>query len=173
MVVSHVMDHTGPSNDDPDTKSERNANIDTSHLGPLTHWKTYIITEFCIGGSLRDILRQPNMVAATKQVRSSAAQLCIAAQVVEGMTYLHSIGVVHNDLKASNVMLHPSGEMHCRWSAKIGDFGKFILILVCAIGMTSCFVYRHRSADASGSDPGANGRHERHGVAHGPGAAAG
>ena len=173
MVVSHVMDHTGPSNDDPDTKSERNANIDTSHLGPLTHWKTYIITEFCIGGSLRDILRQPNMVAATKQVRSSAAQLCIAAQVVEGMTYLHSIGVVHNDLKASNVMLHPSGEMHCRWSAKIGDFGKFILILVCAIGMTSCFVYRHRSADASGSDPGADGRHERHGVAHGPGAAAG
>ena len=124
MVVSHVMDHTGPSNDDPDaTSHSRDANIDTSHLGPLTHWKTYIITEFCIGGSLRDILRQPNMVAATKQVRSSAAQLCIARQVVEGMKYLHSIGVVHNDLKASNVMLHPSGEMNCRWFAKIGDFG--------------------------------------------------
>ena len=124
MVVSHVMDHTGPSNDDPDATSDsRDANIDTSHLGPLTHWKTYIITEFCIGGSLRDILRQPNMVAATKQVRSSAAQLCIARQVVEGMKYLHSIGVVHNDLKASNVMLHPSGEMNCRWFAKIGDFG--------------------------------------------------
>tara|TARA_B110000483_G_scaffold116176_1_gene140821 strand:+ start:2422 stop:5412 length:2991 start_codon:yes stop_codon:yes gene_type:complete len=124
MVVSHVMDHTGPSNDDPDaTSHSRDANVDTSHLGPLTHWKTYIITEFCIGGSLRDILRQPNMVAATKQVRSSAAQLCIARQVVEGMKYLHSIGVVHNDLKASNVMLHPSGEMNCRWFAKIGDFG--------------------------------------------------
>lgn len=124
MVVSHVMDHTGPSNDDPDaTSHSRDANVDTSHLGPLTHWKTYIITEFCIGGSLCDILRQPNMVAATKQVRSSAAQLCIARQVVEGMKYLHSIGVVHNDLKASNVMLHPSGEMNCRWFAKIGDFG--------------------------------------------------
>ena len=44
-------------------------------------------------------------------------------QVVEGMKYLHSIGVVHNDLKASNVLLHPSSETNCRWSAKIGDFG--------------------------------------------------
>ena len=45
MVVSHVMDHTGQSNDDPDaTSHSRDANIDTSHLGPLTHWKTYIIT---------------------------------------------------------------------------------------------------------------------------------
>ena len=131
------MSAAGPSTDPADiaeaTTREDGETDDEPSLGGVTHWKTYIITEFCIGGSLRDILRQPNMVAATKQVRSSAAQLCIAAQVVEGMTYLHSIGVVHNDLKASNVMLHPSGEMHCRWSAKIGDFGKFILILVCAI----------------------------------------
>ena len=126
-VVSHIMDHTGPSTDPADiAKATIREEGEAEHepfLGELSRWKTYIITEFCIGGSLRDILRQPELVAATKQVRSSAAQLCVLKQVVEGMNYLHSIGVVHNDLKASNVLLHPSGETNCRWSAKIGDFG--------------------------------------------------
>lgn len=126
-VVSHIMDHTGPSTDPADIaeatiREDGEAEHDPS-LGKTSRWKTYIITEFCIGGSLRDILRQPELVAATKQVRSSAAQLCVLKQVVEGMKYLHSIGVVHNDLKASNVLLHPSSETNCRWSAKIGDFG--------------------------------------------------
>lgn len=126
-VVSHIMDHTGPSTDPADiaetTAREDGETDDEPSLGNVSRWKTYIITEFCIGGSLRDILRQPELVAATKQVRSSAAQLCVLKQVVEGMKYLHSIGVVHNDLKASNVLLHPSSETNCRWSAKIGDFG--------------------------------------------------
>ena len=126
-VVSHIMDHTGPSTDPADiaetTAREDGETDDEPSLGNVSRWKTYIITEFCIGGSLRDILRQPELVAATKQVRSSAAQLCVLKQVVEGMKYLHSICVVHNDLKASNVLLHPSSETNCRWSAKIGDFG--------------------------------------------------
>ena len=125
--MSHIMDHTGPSTDPADIaeatiREDGEAEHDPSP-GKTSRWKTYIITEFCIGGSLRDILRQPELVAATKQVRSSAAQLCVLKQVVEGMKYLHSIGVVHNDLKASNVLLHPSSETNCRWSAKIGDFG--------------------------------------------------
>ena len=52
-VVSHIMDHTGPSTDPADiaetTAREDGETDDEPSLGNVSRWKTYIITEFCIG----------------------------------------------------------------------------------------------------------------------------
>lgn len=45
------------------------------------------------------------------------AVLKLAREVCAGLTYLHDVGVVHRDVKPSNVLLDGS------WTAKIGDFG--------------------------------------------------
>ena len=38
-------------------------------------------------------------------------------QIMQGMAYMHSIGVVHRDIKLDNIMLDGHGNI------KIGDFG--------------------------------------------------
>ena len=45
--------------------------------------------------------------------------LSLAADVVEGMAYLHSKGVIHGDLKPANVLLGRAPDFH----AKLCDFG--------------------------------------------------
>ncbi|KAI9100668.1 hypothetical protein DFS34DRAFT_496832 [Phlyctochytrium arcticum] len=42
---------------------------------------------------------------------------CIAKQMLEGMEYMHSMGVMHRDLKVGNLLLNNKGEL------KIADFG--------------------------------------------------
>jgi len=55
--------------------------------------------------------------------------LSIASDVVEGMIYLHSHGIVHGDIKSSNILLKTvtvDGEQ--RACAKISDFGTSVLL---------------------------------------------
>lgn len=48
--------------------------------------------------------------------------LChISCQIVEGISYLHHLGLLHNDIKGNNVIIHQN-------SVKIIDFGKVTLI---------------------------------------------
>jgi len=42
---------------------------------------------------------------------------CIMMQILDGVQYLHSNGVMHRDIKGANVLLNNKGEI------KIGDFG--------------------------------------------------
>lgn len=53
----------------------------------------------------------------------------LALDVVEGMCYLHSKGIIHGDIKASNVLLKAivvDGEQ--RAQAKIADFGTSVVL---------------------------------------------
>lgn len=119
-VVTCLMQHSGPaaaSSEDSDPGSSPGGSSGSSP------WRTVIVTDFCIGGSLSTVLRSPALVSASKRVRSTAAYRCVVGQVASGMTYLHARGVVHGDVKASNVLLHPDADRPSRWLVKLADFG--------------------------------------------------
>ncbi len=70
----------------------------------------YIAMEFLQGRELRDILNEKS-VLPVEQV------LDIVAQVAQGLAYAHEHGIVHRDVKPSNIMIQNDGHV------KITDFG--------------------------------------------------
>eukprot|EP00878_Enallax_costatus_P001186 GHUV01001328.1.p1 GENE.GHUV01001328.1~~GHUV01001328.1.p1 ORF type:complete len:1396 (+),score=459.68 GHUV01001328.1:226-4413(+) len=85
--------------------------------------ETWMIMEFCEKGSLdRAVTRkrfirkedgQPEMIGIYKALLDTAS----------GLDYLHSIGVVHGDLKTANVLLKGSTRDVRGFACKITDFG--------------------------------------------------
>jgi serine/threonine-protein kinase len=70
----------------------------------------YIAMEFLEGRELRDILNE-------KRVLPVEQVIDIVAQVAEGLAYAHERGIVHRDVKPSNIMVAHDGHV------KITDFG--------------------------------------------------
>ena len=72
---------------------------------------TYFFTmEFIPGDNLKSIIRMMGPL-------SPGRALAIAGQVCDGMAEAHRLGVIHRDLKTSNIMIDREG------SARITDFG--------------------------------------------------
>eukprot|EP00775_Hariotina_reticulata_P008839 gene8839-9018_t len=97
-------------------------NSDTGEEPPeLT--ETWMIMEFCEKGSLERAIshgtfirrcdRQPEMIGIYKALLDTAS----------GLDFLHSIGVLHGDLKAANVLLKGSTRDVRGFACKITDFG--------------------------------------------------
>ena len=72
----------------------------------------YIAYEYVAGGTLRDAIRNG-------QLRDGEA-IEVAAQILDALAYAHAHGVVHRDVKPSNIML---AEGHGGIHAKLLDFG--------------------------------------------------
>ncbi|CAM9303278.1 unnamed protein product [Choristocarpus tenellus] len=70
-----------------------------------------MLTEFMEGGSLRSLLRK-----GVKPLDDSLT-FSLALDIASGMEYLHSKGMIHGNLKSSNVLLNGSTQ------AKVADFG--------------------------------------------------
>lgn len=85
-------------------------NIVTIHDVGTSGDIAYIAMEFMDGRSLRDMLK-----AGVVLLPSKAAD--IAAQVADGLEFVHQRGIVHRDIKPDNVMVLRSGVV------KITDFG--------------------------------------------------
>ncbi len=71
-----------------------------------------IVMEYLPGGSLRSFLEKNNPGSIPLKT-----VVMMALDVARGMTYLHSQGVVHRDLKSDNLVL--TKELH----VKLADFG--------------------------------------------------
>jgi len=71
----------------------------------------FIITEYIGGGDLRKILKDETKELAW-HLRSK-----IATDVAYAMTYLHSKGLIHRDLKSNNLLVGDN------WKIKVCDFG--------------------------------------------------
>ncbi|KAG6833120.1 hypothetical protein H0H87_011228 [Tephrocybe sp. NHM501043] len=67
----------------------------------------FIVSEFCVAGNAIDYIRK----------QPSINRLELLQGIAGGMVYLHEQGVIHADLKASNILISDAGE------ALIADFG--------------------------------------------------
>jgi serine/threonine protein kinase len=74
--------------------------------------KLYIVLGFCGGGNLQDLLQSaPNKQLPLCQARS------LFRDLIEGLEYLHTQGIIHKDIKPDNLLITSNG------SLKITDFG--------------------------------------------------
>jgi len=72
--------------------------------------QVFSVTEFVGAGSLHDIMQKIGLL----KPRQAAAY---TSDVLSGLEYLHSRGVVHGNIKPDNVLVTPEGR------CKLGDFG--------------------------------------------------
>jgi len=86
----------------------------TSHIKLLETFQTpkhyLIVMELCPGGDLLNYVRKRR-----KLTEKNAKYLF--KQIMQGIEYMHSIGIVHRDIKLDNILLDGKGNV------KIGDFG--------------------------------------------------
>ncbi|OII73671.1 protein kinase [Cryptosporidium ubiquitum] len=88
----------------------RHPNV-TLFLGVVMSPLYCLVTELVPNGSLFDLLHTKNSYLTSTQLLKISRDICC------GMAYLHENGVLHCDLKSSNILL--SGN----FNVKIGDFG--------------------------------------------------
>jgi eukaryotic-like serine/threonine-protein kinase len=69
----------------------------------------YFVTPYCTGGDLDDLLERSKI--------GNLKALDLVANILKGLSHLHSQQLLHRDIKPSNVYINEVGE------AVIGDFG--------------------------------------------------
>ncbi|CAK74126.1 unnamed protein product (macronuclear) [Paramecium tetraurelia] len=79
----------------------------------------YIVTEYCAGGTLFDLLHRKKHLEISWQLR-----IKMAIQIADGMLHLHKLNppLIHRDLKSLNLLLEQSYDQN-RINIKIADFG--------------------------------------------------
>lgn len=95
------------------------------------HWCE--VMEYCPGGDLYAAIKKGGM--------SSAEVECTFKQILQGIQYLHSMGVAHRDIKPENLLLDGRGHV------KITDFGVSDVFRMCWEKKT------HLSKGLCGSEP--------------------
>ncbi|XP_062867296.1 serine/threonine-protein kinase 10 [Trichomycterus rosablanca] len=73
--------------------------------------KLWIMIEFCPGGAVDATMLELDRGLTEKQIQ------VICKQMLEALVYLHSMKIIHRDLKAGNVLLTLDGDV------KLADFG--------------------------------------------------
>ncbi|KAJ8348021.1 hypothetical protein SKAU_G00266100 [Synaphobranchus kaupii] len=73
--------------------------------------KLWIMIEFCPGGAVDAVMLELDRGLLEPQIQ------VICRQMLEGLVYLHSMKIIHRDLKAGNILLTLEGHI------KLADFG--------------------------------------------------
>lgn len=99
----------------------RDANVVQFYgVAPAPHGHSVLLVmEYMAGGDLRAALDGPNGAQFLWHNRGAR----IAADIALGLAHIHSTGVVHRDLKSSNVLLSGDGA-----GAKVADIGSAALL---------------------------------------------
>ncbi|XP_043192736.1 mitogen-activated protein kinase kinase kinase kinase 5-like isoform X1 [Amphibalanus amphitrite] len=91
-------------------KDCRHANIVQYFGSYLRRDKLWICMEYCGGGSLQDIY---HITGPLTELQIA----CVCRETLSGLSYLHSMGKMHRDVKGANILLTESG------GVKLADFG--------------------------------------------------
>jgi serine/threonine protein kinase len=67
--------------------------------------------EYCSAGSVYDILGICQKTLNEEQIA------CVLRQVIKGLKYIHSLNMIHRDVKCGNILLTEDG------NARLADFG--------------------------------------------------
>lgn len=92
-------------------RSLKHENITNWHDTFLIDVTMFIVMEFCGEGSCTDLLR------VNRTGLSDKASSFIMKGVLNGLKYLHSLDIIHRDIKAANILLTSEGKV------KLADFG--------------------------------------------------
>ena len=83
--------------------------------------------EYADGGTLADLLKKQRQEQQQQQQQQQREMLFLFSQLVSAVTYAHSLGILHRDVKPANVMLHASSGATLQscdhLAVKLGDFG--------------------------------------------------
>ncbi len=74
----------------------------TESINWLSNEKAIIVREYFDGIDLKEIIATNNLYKKL----STATILSIFCQVLEALNYLHSLGVIHSDIKPSNILVN-------------------------------------------------------------------
>ena len=95
-----------------------------SFFSSLIHQgKLFVFTEYVPGGTLQ------HMIDFFTPIHESSVKKCLS-DCLSALTYLHSKGIVHGDLKPQNVLIDLNG------SFKLNDFGSSIVVGYETLGFT-------------------------------------
>eukprot|EP00884_Botryococcus_braunii_P017569 jgi/Botrbrau1/4496/Bobra.0220s0029.1 len=84
--------------------------------------ETLLISEYCDKGTLDRAVRKGALLLANDEPNLEAIYRCLL-DVAAGMLHLHSLGVLHGDLKGANILLKSSAADIRGFKCKITDFG--------------------------------------------------
>jgi serine/threonine protein kinase len=92
------------------------ASLDRGNVVKVHAWRQaggahYLVLEYVAGGSLADLLKEEGPMSWQRAAR-------YITSVAEGLVVVHARGIIHRDIKASNMLWEPS-----RDEAKLTDFG--------------------------------------------------
>lgn len=87
-------------------------NVNLIHDAFDLHSQLWIISDYCTGGSVRTLMRaNPTPKLEERFIIAIARELAVA------MKHVHDIGVIHRDIKCTNVYVTEEGQI------QLGDFG--------------------------------------------------
>eukprot|EP01083_Nonionella_stella_P163121 536072_1 len=84
----------------------------------------FLAIEYCDGGSILDVMK------ITGQHLTELQCQCVVYQALCGLIYLHSINLIHRDIKAANILVNSSG------CCKLADFGVAKAMRASGVGTT-------------------------------------
>lgn len=96
--------------------------LEAAHVSKFDAWFCF---EYCAGGSVEDLVRSRGALA-NSQVSAFTRQLA------QGVTYLHTCGVLHRNIMCCNLLLSADQEV-----LKLGDF-KYVFCFEDAFEITPC-----------------------------------
>lgn len=106
-----VWEERGDEDEQEEEEEEEEDYHERKRRRALEHKFLFIQMEYCSGRSLDELFHDDAFF------KDPAKQWKITRQVLEGLQYLHGQGIIHRDMKPSNIFIDEHG------NAKIGDFG--------------------------------------------------